>query len=78
MPTLLRASGYRFFFYSGDRGEPPHVHVERDDLLAKFWLDPVRMHTSGGLSPHEIRRSQRIIERHREDFLRRWHDYFDD
>jgi hypothetical protein len=28
MPTVLRSGPYRFFFYSADRGEPPHVHVE--------------------------------------------------
>lgn len=36
MPTVLRIGPYRFFFYSGDGGEPPHIHVERDDAIAKF------------------------------------------
>ena len=35
MPTVLRGGLYRFFFYSIDRGEPPQVHVERDENLAK-------------------------------------------
>lgn len=43
MPTALRIDTYRFFFYSGDRDEPPHVHIERVDNKAKFWLDPVRL-----------------------------------
>jgi len=38
MPSVLRSGPYRFFFYSGDGDEPPHVHVERDDNTAKFWL----------------------------------------
>lgn len=42
MPTVLRSGPYRFYFYAGDRAEPLHVHVERDDAEAKFWLDPVR------------------------------------
>ena len=46
MLTVLRDGPYRFFFYSGDRDEPPHVHVERDDCEAKFWLDPVRLERS--------------------------------
>ena len=37
----------RFFFYSGDRDEPRHVHVARDDRIAKFWLDPARMQRNG-------------------------------
>jgi hypothetical protein len=43
MRTVLRFGPYRFFFYAGDREEPPHVHVEREDRLAKFWLEPVRL-----------------------------------
>ena len=31
MPTILRIGPYRFFFYSGDEAELPHVHIARDD-----------------------------------------------
>jgi Domain of unknown function (DUF4160) len=31
MPTLLRIEGFRFFFYSSEGQEPPHVHVEKGD-----------------------------------------------
>lgn len=48
MPTVLRLGPHRFFFYAGDRDEPPHVHVEREDKIAKFWLDPIRLQKSGG------------------------------
>jgi Domain of unknown function (DUF4160) len=47
MPTVLRIESYRFFFYAGDRDEPPHVHVESDDKIAKFWLDPIRLQSVG-------------------------------
>jgi hypothetical protein len=30
MPIVLRIGPYRFFFYAGDRPEPPHIHVERE------------------------------------------------
>lgn len=36
MPTVLRSGPYRVYFYSHEPNEPPHVHVERDDLDAKF------------------------------------------
>jgi hypothetical protein len=49
MPTVLRNGPYRFFFYSADGGEPPHVHVQRDDMIAKFWLQPVRLDDSRGV-----------------------------
>ena len=62
MPTALRIGAYRFFFYAGDRDEPQHVHVERDNYLAKFWLNPVSLQTSGGFSETEIRRIERLVE----------------
>ncbi len=36
MPTVTRIGAYRFFFFSNEGTEPPHVHVEREDALAKF------------------------------------------
>ena len=39
-PTVLRSGPYRFHFYSQDGNEPAHVHVDRDDCSAKFWLNP--------------------------------------
>jgi uncharacterized protein DUF4160 len=36
VPTVHREGPYRFFFYSADRSEPSHVHVERDANRAKI------------------------------------------
>ena len=76
MPTVLRDGPYRFFFYAGDRDEPPHVHVERDRCTAKLWLDPVRLQQSRGFRDHEINRIQRLVAGHREALLRSWNEYF--
>ncbi|MEA3274701.1 MAG: DUF4160 domain-containing protein [Pseudomonadota bacterium] len=76
MPTILRVGPYRFFFYAGDRDEPHHVHAERDEKIAKFWLDPVRLQRSGGFGRKEIRQIHTIIEDHRVQFLEAWNDYF--
>jgi hypothetical protein len=75
-PTVLRSGPYRFFFFSGDRDEPPHVHVQREAKRAKFWLDPVRLQHSGGFDPPEISRLERLVVEHREELLRAWHDFF--
>jgi hypothetical protein len=77
MPTVLRHGPYRFFFYSGDGSEPPHVHVERDDSEAKFWLNPVRLERSQGFRRKEIERIEGIAELNRELLLERWHEFFD-
>jgi len=76
MPTVLRSGPYRFYFYAGDRDEPEHVHVERDDHVAKFWLDPVRLQRSGGFGSSEINRIQKVVDENREDLMRSWNEYF--
>lgn len=78
MPTLLTVGPYRFFCYAGDRGEPPHVHVERDKDEAKFWLDPIRIQSNRGFSRTEINRIQKLIEEHQEQLLAGWHEFFND
>ena len=76
MPTVLRLGPYRFFFYAGDRDEPQHVHIERDDRIAKFWLEPIRLQSSGGLSRVEIARIERLVSDHREVLMEAWDEYF--
>jgi hypothetical protein len=76
MPTVLRVGPYRFFFYAGDRYEPVHVHVEREDKIAKFWIEPSRLQKSGGFNRREIARIQKIINEHQAALLEGWNDYF--
>ena len=78
MLTVLRIGPYRFFFYAGDRDEPPHVHVERERFTAKFWLDPVRLQRSGGFRSPEIIRIQGMVEENRERLLESWDEFFHD
>ena len=78
MPTVLRVGPYRFFFYAGDRDEPPHVHVERDQNIAKLWLDPVRLHKSGGFKRNEINKIHKLVEERREQLWRSWDEYFNE
>jgi hypothetical protein len=77
MPTVLRAGPHRFFFYAGDRDEPPHVHVERDDHQAKFWLAPIRLQNNKRFPRPELNKIERIIEEHQESFMEAWEDYFE-
>lgn len=77
MPTVLRIGPYRFFFFSGDGGEPPHVHVERDDFVAKFWIDPVRLSRAGGFTERELRDIEREIVNHLAILQEAWNDYID-
>jgi len=74
----LRVGPYRFFFYSSDRDEPVHVHVERGECIAKFWIAPVRLQKSNGFSRSEISRIANIIGEHQRDIMEAWNEYFGD
>ena len=76
MPTVLIIGPYRFFFYSGDRDEPLHIHVERDNHTAKFWLQPVRLQNSGGFKSKELSRIQDLVEENQAKFVEVWNEHF--
>lgn len=58
MPTVLRVGPYRFFLYSGDGAEPSHIHVERDDKEAKYWLNPIRLAQNRGFTKKRTARNR--------------------
>jgi len=76
VPTVLRRGPSRFFFYAADRHDPRRVHVEREAMRAKFWLDPVRLAESGGFSRIEIRGLQVLVERNARFISRRRDEFF--
>jgi hypothetical protein len=76
VPTVLRERGFRFFFWSNERNEPPHVHVESGDGYAKVWLAPVRLAQSVGYGPREVRDLLAIVRDQREQLEQAWHEYF--
>ncbi len=76
MPTILRARGYRFFFYSLEGSEPPHVHVEHGDNVAKFWLDPIGVAEAHGFRSHELTRLRALVIENRARFLEAWNAHF--
>jgi len=76
VPTVHREGPYRFFFYSADRNEPPHIHAERDADRAKFWLHPVRLARSGGFGAAELHQIERLVIVREQLFLRAWNEYF--
>lgn len=76
MPTVHRWRGHRFYFYSHEPNEPPHVHVDRAGSSAKFWLDPVRLARNIGFTPPQLRALAAEIERTRAALLESSHGYF--
>ena len=76
VPTVLLAEGCRFFFFSNEGTEPPHIHVERGDGYAKFWLEPVELVDAVGMKTRELGRARLLVIQHRIDFREKWREYF--
>jgi hypothetical protein len=76
VPTVLLAEGFRFFFFSNEGTEPPHIHVERGDGYAKFWLDPVELADTLGFKTSDLSRARLLVIQHRIDFREKWREYF--
>ena len=76
MPTIARIGPYRIYFYSHDRNEPPHVHIDRDDQTAKYWLDPVSPAYNIGFRAKELRDIYRMVTEHAAEWLRIWNENF--
>lgn len=78
MPTVARSGPYRIFFYAADGSEPVHVHVEHEDRVAKFWLEPPRLARSGGFTRQELRRIQTLLLELEAQLIEAWNAYFCD
>jgi hypothetical protein len=76
MPTLLRLEGYRFFFFSNEAQEPPHIHVAQAERYAKFWLEPVALARNRGFRRSELTWLEGMVQEHRGQFLKVWHGHF--
>jgi hypothetical protein len=75
MPTILRIGPYRFHFYSAEANEPPHIHIERDDLEAKFWLEPVALARNYGFPGAELNKLAELVLVNQSELLKAWRQY---
>jgi hypothetical protein len=76
MPTILRIGAYRFYFYSHEPNEPPHIHIDRDNLTAKFWLHSVSLAQNIGFPAKELRKLQSMVIENQTQLLEAWDEYF--
>ncbi len=76
MPALLTVRGYRFFFFSMEGRELPHIHVAHAGRYAKFRLEPVSVADVRGFRGHEMTEIRRIVMEKEQFFLEKWHEYF--
>jgi len=79
MPVAFRLRGFKFFFYSneGTPREPAHIHVEKADAEAKFWLLPeVQVAYNDGYDARTLRELLEIVAANRELIERAWNEFF--
>ena len=78
IPTVFRHEGLRFFSYSSDWTEPPHVRVERGSDTVWIWLSPVRLQDSRGFARTEMGSMLKLTGENRTLMLRSWDEFFHD
>jgi hypothetical protein len=78
VPTILRVGGYRFYFYSHEPNEPPHVHVDKGEASLKAWLKPVALARNLGFRAHELNVILTLVREHETALSEAWHEYFGD
>ena len=76
MPTVRIIGPYRFYFYSHEPNEPPHIHIDRDSFSAKFWLEEISLAKNFGFSQKELHKLQELVEKNQKQFLGKWYEYF--
>lgn len=76
MPTVLRQDGFRFYFYSHEPNESPHVHIDRDGASAKFWLETIALAGNAGFSARDLNELHSLVRLNRTTLLEAWHGYF--
>jgi len=75
MPTVMRVGRFRFFFYSNEGQEPPHIHVKAGADEAKYWLDPISLAANHGFNGRELTAIEALVAQHRAAFLEAWDEH---
>ena len=75
-PTVFRAKGFRFYFFSREERRA-HVHVQHSSGEAKFWIDPhVELAANFSLKPKQVTEAQRLVEEHLDEIRSAWAKHF--
>ena len=76
MPTVFKIKGYRFFFFSNEGNEAIHIHVEKAEKYAKFWLQPIALSKNYDFNSSELGEIEKIIKKNISKIERSWNEYF--
>ena len=77
MPTILIVNGFRFYFYSNENDEPIHIHIEKAEGNAKYWLEPeLQEEYSYGFKAKQRKEIEQIISENKNELITAWNEYF--
>ena len=76
MPTVLIKNGFRLFFYSNEFNEPVHIHVEKAENVAKFWIKPVKLAKNDGFNSNDLKKIIQIIFKNQKLIEEKWNEHF--
>ncbi len=76
MPTILRQDGFRFYFFSNENQEPPHVHIDKNNCTMKIWLHDNTIACTIGYNTKEINKLIKITSKNNLLLERAWHEHF--
>jgi len=78
MPTILFFNGWRFFFYSNEGNEPIHIHVQKAEMEAKYWIlvdsYEIKEAFSYNLSPSNKREIKKLIYLNLDYIIEKWNE----
>lgn len=75
MPTVMKLYGFRFFFFSNEESRM-HIHIEREGLEAKIWLDSFEIASNYGFKSHELLIIQQLVKKYEKEFKKAWISHF--
>ncbi len=78
-PVVFYLNGLKFHFYAneGNPREDMHIHVDRGDAKAKYWLYPdVQLASSWGYNRRELRLILKLVEARRDEIAGAWNAFF--
>lgn len=76
MPTILTESGFRLYFFANENNEPPHVHVQYQSAVAKFWIKPIAVAKNLGMTSSELRKAGTMVAKHEKLIEEKWNEFF--
>lgn len=73
---MFRHAGFEFYFFAMEESRM-HVHVERAEMEAKFWIEPrIELAQNHSMDKRTLRRARELIEEHHDEIRDFWKAFF--